>query len=350
MAVFAERFGASKCWHPACFTCCVDDKLLVDNIYFMYDDKLYCGRHWAEQIKPRCAGCEELIYIGEFTRAMEKAWHLEHFCCFSCDATMTGKKYIIVNDHPTCLKCYEKNVANVCYDCKKPIGPESKDLFVKDRHYHKECLICSTCENGLESLNFSFVDDKGICHSCRGIDVDKSKYCHHCNEPFEMTEKKVGANNEYFHERCFTCDHCVKPIGADQFIKKNDGRRLCNTCFEEMADKCAICQEIIRESTVKFEETPFHPQCFICQHCNQELGGQQFYKHQDSPYCCNCYIEHYAKRCHHCEKAIEGNSKFVQFEGKHWHSGCFVCSGCEVCLAGEKFVIREGKRICLTCK
>lgn len=60
VAVFAERAGAEYCWHPQCFKCCVDDAVLVDLIYFKNDEKLYCARHWSEQFKPRCHGCEEV--------------------------------------------------------------------------------------------------------------------------------------------------------------------------------------------------------------------------------------------------------------------------------------------------
>ena len=61
IAVFAERIGAAKCWHPHCFRCSADDALLQDLIYFCRDENLFCGRHWSEQIKPRCHGCEEVF-------------------------------------------------------------------------------------------------------------------------------------------------------------------------------------------------------------------------------------------------------------------------------------------------
>lgn len=60
MAVFASRAGHDKIWHPACFTCMTCDELLVDLIYFFKDEFLYCGRHHAELIKPRCGACDEV--------------------------------------------------------------------------------------------------------------------------------------------------------------------------------------------------------------------------------------------------------------------------------------------------
>ena len=60
IAVFASRVGHSQCWHPGCFVCMTCEELLVDLIYFYYEGQLYCGRHHAELLKPRCAACDEV--------------------------------------------------------------------------------------------------------------------------------------------------------------------------------------------------------------------------------------------------------------------------------------------------
>ena len=61
VAVFAEQ-AKGMCWHPTCFTCSECNELLAQLIYF-WDEKelkLYCGRHHAEIMKPRCAACDEV--------------------------------------------------------------------------------------------------------------------------------------------------------------------------------------------------------------------------------------------------------------------------------------------------
>ena len=35
-------------------------ELMVDLIYFYKDRALYCGRHHAETLKPRCSACDEV--------------------------------------------------------------------------------------------------------------------------------------------------------------------------------------------------------------------------------------------------------------------------------------------------
>ena len=90
-----------------------------------------------------------MIYVGEYTKAMNKTWHINHFCCWQCDTPLTAKKYIIINEHPFCQNCYNTVIANTCHICQTAIGPESKDLYVKDRHFHDTCLACVLCQERL---------------------------------------------------------------------------------------------------------------------------------------------------------------------------------------------------------
>lgn len=65
LAVYASRADPGSVWHPACFKCCVCMELLVDLIYFYSKDgQLYCGRHHAETLKPRCSACDEVQLCG----------------------------------------------------------------------------------------------------------------------------------------------------------------------------------------------------------------------------------------------------------------------------------------------
>ena len=60
MAVIAPKFREQILWHPRCFKCTTCDELLVDLTYCVYDDKIYCERHYAEMLKPRCHSCDEV--------------------------------------------------------------------------------------------------------------------------------------------------------------------------------------------------------------------------------------------------------------------------------------------------
>lgn len=68
IAVFASRAGLGACWHPQCFVCTTCRELLVDLIYFYHAGKVYCGRHHAERLRPRCQACDEVGAGGESGR------------------------------------------------------------------------------------------------------------------------------------------------------------------------------------------------------------------------------------------------------------------------------------------
>lgn len=63
VVVKTDREDFDRVWCPECFQCSECKELLVDLIYFYHDSKIYCGRHYCELLKPRCAACDEVISI-----------------------------------------------------------------------------------------------------------------------------------------------------------------------------------------------------------------------------------------------------------------------------------------------
>uniref|UniRef100_A0A8C5S7X9 Prickle planar cell polarity protein 3 n=1 Tax=Laticauda laticaudata TaxID=8630 RepID=A0A8C5S7X9_LATLA len=122
IAVFASRAGHGACWHPQCFVCTTCRELLVDLIYFYQEGKIYCGRHHAERLKPRCEACDEIIFADECTEAEGRHWHMRHFCCFECEEALGGQRYIMRQRRPYCCHCYESLYAEYCDACGEHIG------------------------------------------------------------------------------------------------------------------------------------------------------------------------------------------------------------------------------------
>ncbi|XP_055602834.1 protein prickle-like [Uranotaenia lowii] len=151
MGVCASRFDQGTCWHPACFVCCVCKELLVDLIYFHREGRLYCGRHHAETLKPRCSACDEIILADECTEAEGRAWHIKHFACFECDKQLGGQRYIMRDGKPYCLHCFDAMFAEYCDFCSEPIGVDQGQMSHDGQHWHAtdNCFACSTCRCSL---------------------------------------------------------------------------------------------------------------------------------------------------------------------------------------------------------
>ena len=59
-----DKDGQEASYHPGCFCCSTCGELLVELMYYRYGNKIYCGRHHAELTKQRCAGCDEVRWLG----------------------------------------------------------------------------------------------------------------------------------------------------------------------------------------------------------------------------------------------------------------------------------------------
>ncbi|XP_061731241.1 prickle-like protein 2b [Nerophis ophidion] len=151
IAVFATRAGHGMCWHPACFVCSMCKELLVDLIYFYQDGKIFCGRHHAERLKPRCTACDEIILADECTEAEGRHWHMKHFCCFECETVLGGQRYIMKEGRPYCCACFESLYAEYCDSCGEHIGIDQGQMTYDGQHWHatEGCFCCARCKRSL---------------------------------------------------------------------------------------------------------------------------------------------------------------------------------------------------------
>ncbi|XP_078270678.1 prickle-like protein 2b isoform X2 [Rhinoraja longicauda] len=151
IAVFASRAGHGICWHPRCFICSTCNELLVDLIYFYQNGKIYCGRHHAEHLKPRCAACDEIIFADECTEAESRHWHMKHFCCFECETALGGQRYIMKESRPYCCNCFESLYAEYCDTCGEHIGIDQGQMTYDGQHWHATelCFCCARCKKSL---------------------------------------------------------------------------------------------------------------------------------------------------------------------------------------------------------
>lgn len=181
IAVFASRAGHSSCWHPQCFQCATCSELLVDLIYFFQDGQIYCGRHHAERLKPRCQACDEIILADECTEAEGRYWHMKHFCCFECEAALGGQRYIMRESRPYCCSCYESLYAEYCDTCGEHIGIDQGQMTYEGQHWHavESCFCCARCR--LPLLGRPFLPRGGLIFCSRpcslGEDPNNSDSC-----------------------------------------------------------------------------------------------------------------------------------------------------------------------------
>merc|ERR1711892_66495 len=84
--------------------------------------------------------------------------------------------------------------------------------------------------------------------------------------------------------------------------------------------------------------------CLFCHHCDDSLAGHK-------PYCAPCAGQLFSKKCTKCAKPMSGigGTRFISFEGRHWHNSCFCCSSCSTSLVDKGFISDKEDIICPEC-
>merc|ERR550532_955048 len=173
-----------------------------------------------ESEKDKCKGVRfDLKVEGgedqETSNANSTTFYEEKMFCHQCDDSLAGHRYVLRDDHPYCIKCYENVFANNCDECGKIIGIESKDLSYKEKHWHEDCFVCSKCRTSLVDKQFGSKADRIYCGPC--YDAQFATRCDGCGDVFRAGMKKMEYKTRQWHEKCFVCCTCKNPIGTKSF-------------------------------------------------------------------------------------------------------------------------------------
>lgn len=71
----------------------------------------------------------QIIFADECTEAEGRHWHMKHFCCYECETTLGGQRYIMKDGRPHCCNCFESLYAEYCDACGEHIGTAHTSLY-----------------------------------------------------------------------------------------------------------------------------------------------------------------------------------------------------------------------------
>ncbi|XP_072672639.1 prickle planar cell polarity protein 3 isoform X4 [Canis lupus baileyi] len=115
--------------------------------------------------------CEEIIFSPECTEAEGRHWHMGHFCCFECEASLGGQRYVMRQSRPHCCACYEARHAEYCDGCGEHIGLDQGQMAYEGQHWHAtdRCFCCSRCGRAL--LGRPFLPRRGLIFCSRACSL-----------------------------------------------------------------------------------------------------------------------------------------------------------------------------------
>lgn len=91
------------------------------------------------------------------------------------------------------------------------------------------------------------------------------------------------------------CTACDKPIVGQVSIFRPQIKPWCLTNPLQMIDVVQVVTALGRT---------WHPEHFVCSHCRQELGTQNFFERDGQPYCEPDYHHLFSPRCAYCNGPI----------------------------------------------
>nr|VZI42746.1 unnamed protein product [Spirometra erinaceieuropaei] len=107
--------------------------------------------------------------------------------------------------------------------------------------------------------------------------------------------------------------------------------RLCKLAIEgfpsdptaEMsAGLCAKCAKgFVSGSILNALDKRWHPECFLCAGCQNQLANQSFHCKDEVPYCVNCWKQKFQPRCATCQVIIDPSEQYMTYNDNAYHKG-----------------------------
>ncbi|KAJ3431099.1 paxillin-b [Anaeramoeba flamelloides] len=213
-----------------------------------------------------CDECNSKI-VGQSITFKNKTYHEDcfnkKFICSVCDNPITDGKVITSESgrlfHTGCFKCE---------GCSKMISGSEGYAERDSKIYCKDC-------------GYKLHQEDEEKNSVQG----ETEICSVCGE--KIIGKVLSALDCSFHFDCFRCKKCDKPFEEINF-QLEDGYPYHPGCFNsEFGKKCAGCNKLITGNYLNALEKEWHNECFVCGGCKKPIRGS-FFDKQGQPYCEGC--------------------------------------------------------------
>lgn len=219
--------------------------------------------------------------------------------------------------------------------------------------YNRE-VETSTPSSGLKQDEQSH----GIHKNGQDTSRESKEVCGFCRKPVALSEPAIEALNRTYHDACFQCRSCHLPLAGKQYYNKA-GIPLCEDCYQASLELCWACGEAITDHVIRALERAYHPSCFTCATCKQQIGEQAFAQGEvGEVYCLQDYYRKYAPKCNACNQLIipkeDGTDSYnVECLGRSYHENCYRCEVCVIQLSPEPnehgCYPLDGKMLCKSC-
>ncbi|XP_074527137.1 paxillin isoform X2 [Halichoeres trimaculatus] len=175
-----------------------------------------------------------------------------------------------------------------------------------------------------------------------GVQTVAKGVCGACCKP--IVGQVVTAMGRTWHPEHFVCTHCQEEIGSRNFFER-DGQPYCEKDYHNLfSPRCYYCNGPILDKVVTALDRTWHPEHFFCAQCGSFFGPEGFHEKDGKAYCRKDYFDMFAPKCGGCARAILEN--YISALSSLWHPECFVCRECFTPFVNGSFFEHDGQPYC----
>ncbi|KAJ4941396.1 hypothetical protein JOQ06_011276, partial [Pogonophryne albipinna] len=175
-----------------------------------------------------------------------------------------------------------------------------------------------------------------------GVQTVAKGVCGACCKP--IVGQVVTAMGRTWHPEHFVCTHCQEEIGSRNFFER-EGLPYCETDYHNLfSPRCHYCNGPILDKVVTALDRTWHPEHFFCAQCGSFFGPEGFHEKDGKAFCRKDYFDMFAPKCGGCARAILEN--YISALNSLWHPECFVCRECFTPFVNGSFFEHDGQPYC----
>ncbi|TDH14130.1 hypothetical protein EPR50_G00042410 [Perca flavescens] len=175
-----------------------------------------------------------------------------------------------------------------------------------------------------------------------GVQTVAKGVCGACKKP--IVGQVVTAMGRTWHPEHFVCTHCQEEIGSRNFFER-EGQPYCEKDYHSLfSPRCHYCNGPILDRVVTALDKTWHPEHFFCAQCGAFFGPEGFHEKDGKAFCRKDYFDMFAPKCGGCARAILEN--YISALNSLWHPECFVCRECFTPFINGSFFDHEGQPYC----
>uniref|UniRef100_A0A1A8KDZ0 Paxillin n=1 Tax=Nothobranchius kuhntae TaxID=321403 RepID=A0A1A8KDZ0_NOTKU len=175
-----------------------------------------------------------------------------------------------------------------------------------------------------------------------GVQTVAKGVCGACCKP--IVGQVVTAMGRTWHPEHFVCTHCQEEIGSRNFFER-EGQPYCEKDYHNLfSPRCYYCNGPILDKVVTALDRTWHPEHFFCAQCGSFFGPEGFHEKDGKAFCRKDYFDMFAPKCGGCARAILEN--YISALNCLWHPECFVCRECFTPFVNGSFFEHDGQPYC----